>query len=30
MDSTGNLYISDYHNHRVRKVTPDGEITTFA
>ncbi|MFD7745066.1 RICIN domain-containing protein [Streptomyces sp. NPDC059698] len=30
VDSTGVLYISDYHNHRVRKVTPDGEITTFA
>jgi sugar lactone lactonase YvrE len=30
VDSTGTLYISDYNNHRVRKVTPDGEITTLA
>ncbi|WP_274031869.1 NHL domain-containing protein [Streptomyces sp. MMBL 11-1] len=30
VDSTGTLYISDYNNHRVRKVTPDGKITTFA
>ncbi|MFJ3433031.1 RICIN domain-containing protein [Streptomyces cyaneofuscatus] len=30
VDSAGILYISDYNNHRVRKVTPDGEITTFA
>lgn len=30
VDSAGTLYISDYNNHRVRKVTPDGEITTVA
>ncbi|MFH8401442.1 RICIN domain-containing protein [Streptomyces anulatus] len=30
VDSADNLYISDYNNHRVRKVTPDGEITTVA
>ncbi|MFJ8769601.1 NHL domain-containing protein [Streptomyces clavifer] len=30
VDSAGTLYISDYNNHRVRKVTPDGEITTLA
>ncbi|PVC96328.1 hypothetical protein DBP19_08315 [Streptomyces sp. CS090A] len=29
-DSTGNLYISDFENHRVRKVTPDGQISTVA
>ncbi|MET9931167.1 MULTISPECIES: RICIN domain-containing protein [unclassified Streptomyces] len=29
-DSTGTLYISDFKNHRVRKVTPDGTITTVA
>lgn len=29
VDSAGALYISDYNNHRVRKVTPDGEITTL-
>lgn len=28
MDSKGNLYIADEQNHRVRKVTPDGTITT--
>jgi sugar lactone lactonase YvrE len=30
VDSLGNLFISDCHNHRVRKVTPDGIITTVA
>ena len=30
VDSAGNLYISDTGNNRVRKVTPDGVITTFA
>ncbi|WP_322986669.1 RICIN domain-containing protein [Streptomyces sp. S584] len=30
VDSAGTLYISDYNNHRVRKVSPSGEITTFA
>ncbi|MFB8028663.1 MULTISPECIES: RICIN domain-containing protein [unclassified Streptomyces] len=30
VDSAGTLYISDYNNHRVRKVAPDGVITTFA
>lgn len=30
VDSAGTLYISDYNNHRVRKVTPDGQITTLA
>ncbi len=29
-DSFGNLYISDYFNHRVRRVSPDGRITTVA
>jgi RHS repeat-associated protein len=27
-DSTGNLYISDSGNHRVRKISPNGVITT--
>ncbi len=28
-DSKGNLYISDQRNHRIRRVDPDGIITTF-
>lgn len=29
-DSKGNLYIADFNNHRIRKVTPAGIISTFA
>ncbi|MEV4869249.1 NHL repeat-containing protein [Streptomyces syringium] len=29
-DDIGNLYIADRYNHRVRKVGPDGAITTVA
>lgn len=29
-DSSGNLYIADTGNHRIRKVSPDGIITTVA
>jgi sugar lactone lactonase YvrE len=30
VDLRGNLYVADSGNHRVRKVAPDGTITTFA
>jgi len=29
VDSTGNLYIADGDNNRIRKVTPDGTISTI-
>lgn len=30
MDTSGNLYISEFGGHRVRRVTPDGKIATVA
>ncbi|MFF7380884.1 RICIN domain-containing protein [Streptomyces massasporeus] len=30
VDGAGNLYIADYYNHRIRKVTSDGTISTVA
>lgn len=28
LDKAGNIYISDYNNYRIRKITPDGIINT--
>jgi uncharacterized protein (TIGR03437 family) len=30
VDASGNVYISDTNNHRVRRVAPNGVITTYA
>ncbi len=30
VDSTGHLYIADSRNHRIRRVTPAGEVSTVA
>ena len=30
LDAVGNLYIADSGNHRIRKVTPQGTISTYA
>lgn len=30
VDRHGNVFVSEFHNHTIRKISPDGEVKTFA